>query len=59
LERQIHDYLPFDVCAMALHEFFRGHEMKASESRQSEPVKTNQRPNFKPRGRRGSMKPQR
>jgi HKD family nuclease len=27
IERQIRDYLPFDVYTKALHEFFRGHEM--------------------------------
>jgi HKD family nuclease len=31
IERQIRDYSPFDVYAKALHEFFRGHEMTASE----------------------------
>ncbi len=31
IERQIRDYLPFDVYTKALHEFFRGHEMTASE----------------------------
>jgi SNF2 family DNA or RNA helicase len=31
IERQIRDYLPFDVYAKALQEFFRGHEMTASE----------------------------
>ena len=31
IERQIQAYSPFDVYAKALHEFFRGHEMTASE----------------------------
>jgi len=31
IERHTHDYLPFDVYAKSLHEFFRGHEMTASE----------------------------
>lgn len=31
IERHIHEYLPFDVYTKALHEFFRGHEMTASE----------------------------
>jgi len=31
IERQIHEYLPFDVYAKSLQEFFRGHEMTAGE----------------------------
>jgi len=31
IERHTHEYLPFDVYTKALHEFFRGHEMTASE----------------------------
>ncbi len=31
IERQIHDYTPFDVYAKSLQEFFRGHEMTADE----------------------------
>jgi len=31
IERQVRDYLPFDVYTKALHEFFSGHEMTASE----------------------------
>lgn len=31
IERHIHEYSPFDVYAKALQEFFRGHEMTASE----------------------------
>jgi len=31
IERHIHEYLPFEVYAKALQEFFRGHEMTASE----------------------------
>ena len=31
IERQIHEYTPFDVYAKALQEFFRGHEMTAGE----------------------------
>ena len=31
IERHIHEYLPFWVYAKALQEFFRGHEMTASE----------------------------
>jgi hypothetical protein len=31
IERQIQNYSPFDVYTKALHEFFRGHEMTASE----------------------------
>ena len=31
IERQIQAYSPFDVYTKALHEFFRGHEMTASE----------------------------
>lgn len=31
IERHTHEYTPFDVYAKALHEFFRGHEMTASE----------------------------
>jgi superfamily II DNA or RNA helicase len=31
IERHIAEYRPFDVYAKALHEFFRGHEMTASE----------------------------
>lgn len=31
IERQIRDYLPFEVYAKALQEFFRGHELTASE----------------------------
>jgi HKD family nuclease len=31
IERQIKNYSPFDVYTKALHEFFRGHEMTASE----------------------------
>jgi superfamily II DNA or RNA helicase len=31
IERHTREYLPFDVYTKALHEFFRGHEMTASE----------------------------
>ncbi|MGD0291838.1 MAG: helicase-related protein [Candidatus Binataceae bacterium] len=31
IERHTQEYLPFDVYTKALHEFFRGHEMTASE----------------------------
>jgi hypothetical protein len=31
IERHTHEYLPFHVYAKALQEFFRGHEMTASE----------------------------
>lgn len=31
IERHTHEYLPFDIYSKALHEFFRGHEMTASE----------------------------
>ena len=31
IERHIHDYRPFDVYAKALQEFFRGHELTATE----------------------------
>ena len=31
IERHTREYLPFDVYAKAMHEFFRGHEMTASE----------------------------
>jgi Helicase conserved C-terminal domain/PLD-like domain len=31
IERQIQNYSPFDVYTKSLHEFFRGHEMTASE----------------------------
>jgi superfamily II DNA or RNA helicase len=31
IERHTREYLPFDVYAKALHEYFRGHEMTASE----------------------------
>ncbi|MDO8578012.1 MAG: helicase-related protein [Dehalococcoidales bacterium] len=31
IERQIHEYSPFDVYAKSLQEFFRGHEMTAGE----------------------------
>jgi hypothetical protein len=31
IERQTREYLPFDVYAKALQEFFRGHELSASE----------------------------
>jgi hypothetical protein len=31
IERHTREYLPFDVYATALHEFFRGHEMTAGE----------------------------
>jgi superfamily II DNA or RNA helicase len=31
IERHTREYLPFDVYAKALHEFFRGHEMTAGE----------------------------
>ena len=31
IERHIHEYLPFEVYAKALQEYFRGHEMTASE----------------------------
>jgi superfamily II DNA or RNA helicase/HKD family nuclease len=31
IERQVQAYSPFDVYTKALHEFFRGHEMTASE----------------------------
>jgi hypothetical protein len=31
IERQVRSYLPFDVYAKALQEFFRGHELTASE----------------------------
>jgi superfamily II DNA or RNA helicase len=31
IERHVQEYLPFDVYAKALQEFFRGHEMTASE----------------------------
>lgn len=31
IERHTREYLPFDIYAKALHEFFRGHEMTASE----------------------------
>ncbi|MDO9334753.1 MAG: helicase-related protein [Dehalococcoidales bacterium] len=31
IERQIHEYLPFEVYAKSLQEFFRGHEMTAGE----------------------------
>jgi hypothetical protein len=31
ISRHTRDYLPFDIYAKALHEFFRGHEMTASE----------------------------
>ena len=31
IERHTREYLPFDIYSKALHEFFRGHEMTASE----------------------------
>ncbi|MCB1633852.1 MAG: DEAD/DEAH box helicase family protein [Xanthomonadales bacterium] len=31
IERHVQEYSPFDVYAKALHEFFRGHELTASE----------------------------
>lgn len=31
IERHIRDYMPFDIYAKSLHEFFRGHEMTAGE----------------------------
>jgi len=31
IERHVQPYTPFDVYAKALHEFFRGHEMAATE----------------------------
>lgn len=31
IERHIHEHIPFDVYAKALQEYFRGHEMTASE----------------------------
>ena len=31
IERHTREYLPFDIYTKALHEFFRGHEMTASE----------------------------
>jgi hypothetical protein len=31
IERHILEYLPFDIYAKALHEFFRGHELTATE----------------------------
>lgn len=31
VERHVEEYLPFDVYAKALHEFFRGHELTATE----------------------------
>ena len=31
IERQIHEYLPFEVYAKSFQEFFRGHEMTAGE----------------------------
>jgi hypothetical protein len=31
IERHTREYLPFDVYTKALHEFFRGHGMTASE----------------------------
>ena len=31
IERQVHEYPPFDVYARALHEFFRGHQTTDSE----------------------------
>lgn len=31
IERHAREYLPFDIYSKALHEFFRGHEMTASE----------------------------
>ena len=31
IERQIHEYLPFEVYAKSLQEFFRGHEMTVGE----------------------------
>lgn len=31
IERHVRDYSPFEVYARALHEFFRGHELTASE----------------------------
>jgi SNF2 family DNA or RNA helicase len=31
IERHIQDYSPFDVYAKSLHEFFKGHELTATE----------------------------
>jgi superfamily II DNA or RNA helicase len=36
VERHIREYSPFDVYAKALHEFFKGHEITASEWEESE-----------------------
>ena len=36
MERQIHDYSPFEVYAKALDEYFRGHRLEASEWEKSQ-----------------------
>ncbi len=36
LERQVHEYSPFDIYAKSLQEFFRGHEITESEWEQAE-----------------------
>lgn len=36
IERQIRDYSPFEVYAKSLHEFFRGHELTATEWERNE-----------------------
>ncbi len=36
IERHMREYTPFEVYAKALQEFFRGHEMTASEWEQSD-----------------------